>query len=167
MTLSIIVLGLVTIQRLAELALANRNTRALLARGGVETGARHYPLIVALHGLWLLGLWVVAWDRPINPIGLAVFFGLQLLRVWVIVSLGERWTTRIITLPGVRLVRRGPYRFLKHPNYSVVVAEIAVLPLAFGLVGYALIFSAANAALLWVRIREESLALRQSAQSEY
>ncbi len=167
MTLSIVVLGLVTIQRLGELVLAGGNTRALLARGGVETGARHYPLIVALHALWLLGLWVLAWDRPINLIGLAVFIGLQLFRVWVIVSLGKRWTTRIITVPGEPLVRRGPYRFLKHPNYVVVISEIAILPLAFGLVGYALILSALNAVLLWVRIREENLALRKAVRPAY
>jgi methyltransferase len=160
MTLSIIVLALVTAQRLGELVLANRNTRELLARGAVETGARHYPLLVAVHGLWLAGLWALAWDQPINMIGLVVFIGLQLMRVWVIATLGRRWTTRIITLPGEKLVRRGPYRFLRHPNYAVVAAEIAVLPLAFGMVGFAVVFSALNAAVLWVRIRAENRALQ-------
>ena len=161
MILSITVLSLVTLQRLAELALANRNTRALKARGAFETGAGHYPLIVGLHAAWLGGLWWLAWDRPVNLAWLAAFVVLQLLRVWVIASLGRRWTTRIIVLPGERLVRRGPYRFLKHPNYLIVVAEIAVLPLAFGLASYALLFSCLNAGMLWVRLRVESRALSQ------
>jgi methyltransferase len=159
MTLSIIVLGLVTLQRLGELVLANRNTRALRRRGALEVGADHYPLIVALHAFWLAGLWALAWDRPINFVWLTVFIGLQLLRVWVIASLGSRWTTRIIMLPGESLVRRGPYRFVSHPNYMVVAGEIAVLPLTFGLGVYALIFSLLNAAVLYLRIRAESRAL--------
>ena len=125
MTLSIAVLGLVTLQRLSELVLARRNTTALFKRGAVEVAAGHYPLIVALHMLWLAGLWLLAWDRPVNPAWLTVFIVLQLLRVWVIATLGSRWTTRIIVLPGEPLVRRGPYRFVSHPNYLVVVGEIA------------------------------------------
>jgi methyltransferase len=159
MILSAAVLALVTLQRLGELVLANRNTRALRARGAVEVGAAHYPLIVALHAAWLAGLWVLAWNRPVNLVWLGVFIVLQLLRVWVIASLGARWTTRIIILPGEALVRRGPYRFVSHPNYMVVAAEIAVLPLAFGLGFYALVFSLLNAAILHVRIRAETLAL--------
>lgn len=159
MILSVIILALVTAQRLGELVLANRNTRRLLDRGAVETGAEHYTLIVALHTAWLGGLWWLAWDRHVDSILLGLFIALQLCRVWVIASLGERWTTRIITLPGADLVRRGPYRFVSHPNYVVVVAEIAVLPLAFGLVGFAVIFSVLNAAVLWIRIRTEGHAL--------
>lgn len=159
MTLSIIVLALVTVQRLGELVLAQRNTRRLLARGAVEVGAGHYPLIVGLHGAWLAGLWALGWDQPISLPWLALFIALQLLRVWVIATLGERWTTRIVVLPGAPLVRRGPYRFLDHPNYAVVVAEIAVLPLAFGLIGYAILFSFLNATVLWIRIRAETRAL--------
>jgi len=159
MIVSIVVLGLVTAQRLGELVLANRNTRALLAKGAVETGRRHYPLIVALHAAWLAGLWFLAWDRPVDPFWLGMFIVLQLARVWVIASLGGRWTTRIITLPGEPLVRKGPYRFVSHPNYMVVAAEIAVLPLAFGLPIYALVFFVLNTAVLWVRIRAEGRAL--------
>ena len=160
MTLSIIILALVTVQRLGELVLAQRNTARLLARGAVEVGAGHYPLIVVLHGAWLAGLWALGWDQPISLPWLALFIALQLMRVWVIATLGERWTTRIVVLPGAPLVRRGPYRFLDHPNYAVVVAEIAVLPLAFGLVGFAVLFSGLNATVLWIRIRAESRALR-------
>ena len=159
MILDVTILGLVTLQRVGELVLANRNTRALRSRGAVEVGAGHYPFIVALHGAWLAGLWLLAWNRPVNLIWLGVFIVLQLLRVWVIASLGPRWTTRIIMLPGEALVRRGPYRFVSHPNYMVVAAEIAALPLAFGLGLYALVFSLLNAAVLYVRIRAENQAL--------
>ena len=159
MIVSVAILAFVTLQRLGELALARRNTARLLAEGGVEAGRRHYPLIVALHAVWLAGLWALAWDRPANLAWLALFAVLQALRVWVIATLGPRWTTRIIVLPGAPLVRRGPYRLLPHPNYAVVAGEIAVLPLVFGLWGYALAFSLANAAILFVRIRAEDRAL--------
>lgn len=159
MTLSIVILALVTLQRLGELWLANRNTRALKARGAFEIGVGHYPLIVILHAAWLAGLWVLAWDRPVNLILLSLFIVLQLLRVWVIATLGSRWTTRIIILPDAPLIRGGPYRWLPHPNYAVVVAEIAVLPLAFGLAGFAVLFSLLNAAVLWIRIRTEARGL--------
>lgn len=159
MILSVAILSLVTAQRIGELVLAQKNTRRLLARGAVETGAGHYPLIVALHAAWLIGLWLLAWDRPLNLWLLAVFIGLQAARIWVIATLGDRWTTRIITLPGEPLIRRGPYRFVSHPNYLVVAAEILVLPLAFGLVWFALIFSLLNAAMMAVRISSEARAL--------
>ncbi|HEY8617857.1 isoprenylcysteine carboxyl methyltransferase family protein [Phenylobacterium sp.] len=165
MTLSLAILAFVTLQRLGELALAQRNTRRLLARGGVESGASHYPLIVGLHAAWLVGLWWLAWDRPASLAWLAAFAVLQALRVWVIATLGERWTTRIITLPGESLVAKGPFRLLPHPNYAVVVAEIAVLPLVFGLPAYAAAFSALNATVLWVRIRTEDAALREASAS--
>ncbi|HEX5379145.1 MAG TPA: isoprenylcysteine carboxylmethyltransferase family protein, partial [Phenylobacterium sp.] len=163
MTLSIVVLAFVTLQRIAELVIANRNTRALIARGAYERGSGHYPVMVAMHGAWLAGLWVLAWNRPIGLGWLAVFVVLQMLRLWILATLGGRWTTRIIVLPGAPLIRRGPYRLLSHPNYMVVVAEIAVLPLAFGLVVYAAIFSVLNAAVLWVRLRAENQALREAA----
>ena len=162
MIVSILVLGLVTAQRLGELILARRNTRRLLARGGREIGAGHYPLLVFLHAAWLAGLWALAWDRPVRWPWLAAFAALQGLRVWVIATLGERWTTRIVVVPGAPLVRRGPYRFVAHPNYLVVAAEIAVLPLTFGLVLYAAAFSLLNGAVLAVRLRAETRALREA-----
>lgn len=164
MIASIAVLALVTAQRVGELFWAKRNTRRLLARGGVETGAEHYPLIVGLHAAWLGGLWWLAWDRPISLPWLGVYMALQALRAWTLVTLGDRWTTRIITVPGEPLVRSGPYRYLPHPNYLVVAAEIAVLPLVFGLWAYAAVFSALNASLLWVRIRFEDRALRGGSE---
>jgi len=160
MIASVAILGLVTLQRLGELVLARRNTRRLLGEGGVEYGAAHYPLIVGLHAAWLLGLWALAWDRPVHVGWLVAYGVLQGLRVWVLASLGSRWTTRIIAVPGETLVRRGPYRFVSHPNYLVVAGEIAVLPLVFGLPAYAAAFTLANAAVLWIRIRAETAALR-------
>ncbi len=160
MILSVVVLSLVTAQRLGELVLARRNTQRLRVRGAIEVGAGHYPFIVALHAAWLIGLWFLAWDRPLILWLLTLFIGLQAARVWVFATLGGRWTTRIIILPGEPLVRRGPYRFLSHPNYVVVAAEILVLPLAFGLAWYALIFSLLNAALMAVRISVETQGLR-------
>jgi methyltransferase len=162
MIASILILGLVTAQRLGELVVARRNTRRLLAAGGVEHGAAHYPLMVALHAAWLTGLWVLAWDRPANLAWVAIYVLLEALRVWVLASIGARWTTRIIVVPGETLVRKGPYRFIPHPNYAVVVGEIAVLPLVFGLSGYAAVFSLLNLPLLWVRIRAEEAALTQT-----
>lgn len=156
MILSVAVLALVTAQRFGELVLARRNTRRLLARGAIEVGAGHYPFIVLLHAAWLMGLWFLAWDRPLNLWLLAIFIGLQAARVWVIATLGDRWTTRIIILPGEPLIRRGPYRFMAHPNYVVVAAEILILPLAFGLGWSALVFSLLNAVMMWVRVRAEA-----------
>lgn len=163
MTGAVLILGFVTLQRLGELVLARRNTRRLLARGAIESGAEHYPLIVGLHAAWLIGLWLLAWDRPANLAWLAVYAALQGLRIWTLASLGERWTTRILILPDEPLVRRGPYRLIPHPNYVVVAAELAVLPLAFGMPVYALIFSALNASVLWIRIRAENAALHGDA----
>ncbi|WP_421934873.1 isoprenylcysteine carboxyl methyltransferase family protein [Phenylobacterium sp.] len=160
MTLSILVLTLVTLQRLGELVLAHRNTARLKARGAEEVGAGHYPVVVAMHAAWLAGLWLLAWDKPAQVGWLLVFLVLQALRIWVIASLGERWTTRIIILPDAPLVRRGPYRHLSHPNYVVVVGEIAVLPLAFGLPEFAVLFTILNAIVLTIRIRAEAQALR-------
>jgi methyltransferase len=162
MSLAALVLALVALQRLAELVLARRNTNRLRAQGAYEVGAAHYPLIVLLHAAWLVGLWYLAvWrePRPVELVWLGVFVVLQGLRVWVIASLGGRWTTRIIVLPGAPLTKRGPYRWVSHPNYCVVAAEILVLPLTFGLVWYGVAFSALNALVLWWRIRIENKAL--------
>ena len=159
MTAAAIVLALVTLQRLAELVIARRNTRALLEQGAYEVAPGHYPLIVAVHALWLAVLWWLAPGREIVWPLIAVFLLLQLGRVWVLATLGRRWTTRIIVLPGAPLVAGGPFRFVKHPNYLIVTAEIAVLPLAFGLWQLALLFSLLNAAVLAIRIRAENRAL--------
>jgi methyltransferase len=161
-----LVVGLVALERLAELWYARRNTRALLDAGGVEVGGGHYPLMVALHAAWLVAIVAtVPREAGVSLALLAVFVVLQAARAWVLLSLGRYWTTRIITVPGASLVRRGPYRFLRHPNYVVVAAEIAVLPLAFGAWGVAVFFSALNAALLaWrISVEEQALAPRRQA----
>jgi methyltransferase len=154
-----LVLALVTLQRLGELLLAERNTRRLLARGAHEVARGHYPYMVAVHAGWLAALWLLGPGPPVHVIPLIVYAALQVVRVWVIATLGERWTTRIIVLPGEPLVRHGPYRWLDHPNYLIVIAEIAVLPLVFGLPVVAGFFSVLNAIVLWVRLREENEAL--------
>ena len=152
---------LVTIQRMGELVLARHNTARLKARGAYEVAPGHYPLIVLLHGAWLAGLWWLAWDLPLNLPLAGLFLVVEGLRVWVLMSLGARWTTRIIILPDAKLVRRGPYRFIPHPNYAVVCAEIALLPLVFGLWAYALAFTLLNAAILFIRIGAENRALAE------
>lgn len=159
MTAAIVIMSLVTAQRFAELVIARRNTAALIARGAREIGESDYPLIVAVHAAWLTSLWLMAPLQPILWPLIAVYALLQGLRIWVLATLGRSWTTRIIVLPGEPLVTRGPFRFLRHPNYAVVAGEIAVLPLAFGLVGTAIIFTILNAAILRVRIRSENRAL--------
>lgn len=159
MTLPYVIMALVTLQRLSELVIASRNTKRLLAAGAVEIGREHYPVMVTLHASWLIALWLTVGGHAVNFALLAVFVVLQALRVWVLATLGERWTTRVIVLKGAPLVTGGPFRFLRHPNYCVVIGEIAVLPLVFGLVWLAVLFSALNAAMLYVRIRSESRAL--------
>ena len=148
-----------TLQRLGELWLSNRNTKRLLAQGAREYAPGHYPLIVALHVAWLACLWWLAPLRPFDGFWLAIFVLIELARIWVLASLGLRWTTRIIVLPDAPLVGRGPYRWLNHPNYAVVIAEVAVLPLVFGLWHIALVFSVLNAVVLTIRIRAENRAL--------
>lgn len=154
-----VILGFVTLQRLGELILAERNTRRLLARGAHEVAPGHYPFMVAVHAGWLVALWLLGPGPPIEVVPLILFVLLQFGRFLVIATLKDRWTTRIIVLPGVPLVRTGPFRFVDHPNYLIVIGEIALLPLVFGLPMVALFFTVLNGAVLWVRIREENRAL--------
>jgi methyltransferase len=152
--------ALVALQRLLELRLSSRNTARLLAAGAQEVGASHYALIVALHVGWLAALWTaVPAAASISWPWLAVYLVLQCGRAWTMASLGRYWTTRIIHVPGSPLVRSGPYRLCRHPNYAIVCGEIAVLPLVFGQWQIALLFSVLNAALLTWRIRVENAAL--------
>jgi methyltransferase len=155
-----LVLVLVALQRVLELFFSARNTRRLLANGGIEVGAVQYPFIVTLHAAWLVSMAVLipASTLP-NWWLLGSYAAFQPLRVWTIATLGPRWTTRIIIVPGAPLVRHGPYRIFRHPNYAVVCAEIAILPLAFGAVELAIVFSILNASLLSWRIRVEERAL--------
>lgn len=158
-----VLLAYLTVQRVTELWWARENETRLFAEGGVQYGKAHLPLIVLQHAAWMLGLWVLAYDRPVNLFYLALFAVLQIMRFWVLLTLGRRWTIRIIVLPGERLITRGPYRYLHHPNYVVVTGEIAVVPLALGLPIYALVFSILNAIVLAIRIPAENAALAASA----
>jgi methyltransferase len=162
---ALVVVALVAVQRLAELLLARRNTRRLLAKGAVEHGRGHYPLIVALHAAWLTSLPIaVPAERWPDPVLLGLYLLLQPFRLWTMLSLGERWTTRIIVLPGAPEIRRGPYRWLRHPNYLIVAAEILLLPLAFGAWRLALLFTALNTIALHIRIRAEDKALAEAGE---
>ena len=155
----IALLAFVTFQRLSELPVARRNTARLLAAGAHEVAPGHYTQVVALHAAWLATLWWLAPPHPIQLPFLALFFVVQLGRIWTLRTLGTRWTTRIIIVPGEKLVARGPYKYLNHPNYAVVIAELALLPLVFGLWQVALIFTILNALVLTIRIRAENRAL--------
>ena len=159
MSSAAIILVLVTLQRLGELVLSRHNTSRLLERGAIEVGAGHYPLLVVLHAAWLASLWIFGRDHEVYWPALAAFALLQGLRLWVLASLGPRWTTRIIVLPGVPLIASGPYRYVSHPNYAIVTGEIALLPLALNLPWLALLFSALNGVVLAIRIRTEARAL--------
>lgn len=152
-----IVITLVAIQRLAELWLAARNTKKLFANGAVETGEGHYPLFIILHSTWLLAILLTSSPATtMNRYFLGGFVLLQLGRVWVIATLGRFWTTRIISVPNAPLIKKGPYRFFAHPNYIIVTAEIAFLPLIFRNWQVAVIWSIANAMLLAWRITIEN-----------
>lgn len=161
LTLGLLLL-LVTGQRLVELALARRNTRRLLAEGAYEVGRRHYPMIMIVHVGWLMTLWWlwISGNARLMPVPCAAYVLIQPLRVWVMHSLGRFWTTRVIVVPRARLIRHGPYRFCRHPNYLIVIMEIALLPLALGSWKVAALFSLLNAAVLSLRIIVESAALR-------
>jgi len=158
-----ILLAYVTVQRLIELSWAKQNERRLLKAGGIEYGGSHLWLLVLLHATWLTGLWLIAHDHSVSTVFLALFVVLQIGRFWLLATLGRRWTIRVIVVPGERLVARGAYRWMRHPNYAVVVGEIAIVPLALGLPIYALVFSILNAAVLAIRIPAENAALAAAA----
>ena len=158
-TAAVAILLFVTLQRIFELRLSQANCRQLIAKGAIEYGSGHYKYIVALHTAWLAVLWWWAPFRDVNVPLLLLYLLLQAGRIWVLRTLGPRWTTRIIVVPREKLVASGPYRFVNHPNYLVVVGEIAVLPLVFGMWRAALVFSILNAAVLAVRIKAENRAL--------
>lgn len=159
MTLAALVLALVTLQRLGELVISRHNTRRLLAQGAIEVAPGHYPFVVMIHAVWLITLWIWGREQDVNLAALSIFILLQAIRLWALATLGSRWTTRIIVLPNAPMVTSGPYRYLSHPNYAIVVAEIAILPLALHLVLIASIFTVLNALGLVIRIRAESRAL--------
>ena len=147
----------IVVQRLGELVHASRNTKRLLSEGGVEHGADHYHYFIFLHSAWIAVIaLLVDPQHDIHPVMLALFAGTQLLRLWTLASIGRWWTTRIISAPHFDRVKRGPYRYISHPNYLVVVFEIAIVPLMLGLPWVALLFSVLNAILLRHRIGVEN-----------
>ena len=160
---AVILLALVTAQRLGELVYARANERRLRAEGAVEVGAAHYPLIVAMHAAWLIVLWLFGAGHALSWLWTGVYVLLQVARGWVLGSIGRRWTTRVFVRPGETLVRRGAYRWISHPNYAVVIAEMFVLPLAVRLPWASLLFGVLNLAVLWWRIRVEARALAEHA----
>ncbi len=152
----------VALQRLAELAYSARNAKRLLAEGGVEHGVKHYPALILVHVVWLIALFfMIPADAPVYWPLLGLYALLQVARYWVIGSLGRYWTTRVITVPGAPMVSRGPYQFIRHPNYVVLACEVAVLPLAFGAWELAIAFSGVNGIILWERIKVEDAALAE------
>lgn len=161
----------VAVERLAELRIARRNARWSLARGAREFGRGHYPFMVVLHTALLFGCLaeVVLCERRFHwQLGLPMLAGVvaaQLLRWWCIATLGPRWNTRVLVIPGSRRIESGPYRWLRHPNYVAVVVEGLALPLVHGAWLTALGFGVANAALLLVRVRCEDAALRGAAEA--
>ena len=164
----LVILGvaLVAAQRLFELALARKNEHRVRAKGAVERGWVHYPFIVGLHALWLISTLVEGLLRGpelpwLWPLPLGLFLLVQPLRYWAIFALGESWNTKILVVPGAKPVRSGPYKYLNHPNYVVVVVEILALPLIFGAWVTALVFTALNAVLLSARVRDENRALAE------
>ena len=157
--MAFLILALVTAQRAVELHYSNRNTKVLLEEGGHEVGGAHYPFIVIVHVAWLACLWWFGWGKEVHWPFVIVYLLLQVVRAWILMVLGPRWTTRIIVMPGEPLVTTGPYRYFRHPNYLVVALEILILPLAFGLWWIAFIFTLLNGALLYWRIRMEDEAL--------
>ncbi len=163
LTLPYAIMLFITLQRISELVIAQSNTKALLARGAVEFGRSHYPVMVLMHASWLAVLWGTVGGASVSIPLLAVFAVLQAMRVWVLATLGRRWTTRIIVPKEEAPITSGPFRIMRHPNYFVVICEIAVVPLMFGLVWVAVLYSALNAAMLWVRIRAENAAYSDAA----
>ena len=162
------VLLIVVTQRSVELLISRRNAIRLMASGGTEHGASHYIFIVAIHVAWIASMYFfIPADQPATIPLIFLFFAIQLMRVWVIVSLGRHWTTRVITVPGHVLVDRGPYRWLRHPNYVVVMLEIVLLPIAFDAWQIAVIFGLLNGSVLAYRIRIENAALAIAAGDEY
>ncbi len=157
-TATFLFLGFIVVQRLSELAIAKRNTANLLAKGAYEVGATHYPVMVAMHSAWIACLLIFGFDETVAFGWLVVFAVLQAFRIWILGSLGRRWTTRIIILEEP-LVVSGPFKYVSHPNYMLVVAEIIVAPMVLGLVWVAIVFTVLNAAMLWVRIEVEHKAL--------
>ena len=161
---AIALLVFVTLQRFVEFIWDWLNTQRLRAAGGVEFGGVHYPAVMLVHACWLAGLWVLGHDRAVVPVYLVAFLVLQIGRYWVLATLGRRWTTRVIVLPGAPLIETGPYRLMQHPNYVIVAGELLLVPLALGLPLYAISFLALYAGAAYLRIQVENSALSSAPE---
>ena len=159
MNAAIALLAFVTLQRFVEFIWDWQNTQRLRAAGGIEFGGLHYPAMILVHAGWLAGLWMLGYNRPVIPAYLIAFLLLQIGRYWVLATLGRRWTTRVIVLPGAPLIESGPYRLMRHPNYVIVAGELALVPLALDLPIYALVFLVLYAGAAYLRIQVENSAL--------
>ena len=166
-----IILSIVIVQRLLELVIAKRNEKNMRAQGAYEVGASHYPLMILLHVSFFISLLVEVTTFNLTPsplflVFLILFLCVQGLRVWCLTSLGSFWNTKIIILPGANVVTKGPYKYLRHPNYLVVSMEIALLPLMFEAYFTAICFTILNAMMLSVRIPTEERALKEATNYE-
>jgi methyltransferase len=158
----ILFISFIILLRIAELLLSKRNEKWLLQNNAVEYGKNHYPFIVALHVLFLLSLIVeycIHGTASYSLFFIGLYFILLLFKVWVITTLGKFWNTKIYHIANVPLIKKGPYKYFRHPNYIIVIAEIIVIPLAFHLYYTALIFTMLNICMLFVRIKEEEKAM--------
>jgi methyltransferase len=164
MNAAIALLVFVTFQRFVEFIWDWLNTQRLRAAGAVEFGGLHYPAMILVHAGWLAGLWALGYDRAVVPAYLVAFLVLQVGRYWVLVTLGRRWTTRVIVLPGAPLIESGPYRLMRHPNYVIVAGELVLVPLALGLPIYAVVSLALYAGAAYLRIQVENSALATAPQ---
>ncbi|CAM3247849.1 isoprenylcysteine carboxyl methyltransferase family protein [Filibacter tadaridae] len=164
--LFILVISIVIVQRLVELIVAKRNEKWMRSQGAYEAGAAHYPLMVLMHVAFFVSLIleVIVFNRPFSPLWgvlLGIFLVAQVMRIWCLTSLGKFWNTKIIILPGADVVRKGPYLWVRHPNYVIVTTELLVLPLLFGAYFTAIIFTLLNVWMLSVRIPTEEKALKE------
>lgn len=162
-----IIITIVILQRLVELIIARRNEKWMLRQGAYEAGARHYPLMVVMHIAFFLSLLleVSIVNRVLSPLWivlLTLFLIAQVARIWCLTSLGKFWNTKIIILPGANVVKKGPYQFMRHPNYVIVTTELLVLPLLFSAYFTAIVFSLLNLWMLSVRIPAEEKALKKA-----
>ncbi|MDB5288638.1 MAG: isoprenylcysteine carboxyl methyltransferase [Mucilaginibacter sp.] len=147
------------IQRLAELYVSSKNEKWLLRNGAIEYGKEHYPYIVLLHTLFIISLiaeYIWRADAGANYFFIVLFFVLIIIKVVVISTLGHYWNTKIYKVPGTRPIATGIYKYIKHPNYIIVICEIAIIPLTFHLYYTAVIFTILNAIMLTVRIKKEN-----------
>lgn len=162
-----IIIAIVILQRLVELTIAKRNEKWMRSQGAFEAGARHYPFMVLMHITFFISLLleVLIFNRQLSPFWIALltlFFIVQVARIWCLTSLGKFWNTKIIILPGANVIRKGPYRFIRHPNYVIVTTELLVLPLLFSAYFTAVVFTLLNLWMLSIRIPAEEKALMEA-----